>query len=163
MMSVMYDRRHVLWISIINRYDGSPLNMNMMGVHHLWIWWMPIIYEYDEYLSFKKMMNVHQLWIWWMSIIYEYGGPSFMMYACRVLWMNMVVHHLYCMHVVYCGCQSYMMDVHHIWDITVINDVCPSCMWASFMMEWMESFSRRNKCKRYDGFCSNDWTDGIGS
>ena len=31
------------------------------------------------------------------------------------------------------------------------------------MMEPMESFSRRNKCKRYGGFCSNGGTDGIGS
>ena len=91
-----------------------------------------------------------------MSIIYSYDEcPSF---------MNMVnVHHLRCMHVVYYGCQSYMMDVHHIWGITVINDVCPSYIWAYFMMEPKESFSRRNKCKKYDWLCSNGGTDGIGS
>ena len=78
-MFVMYDRRHILWISISNEYHRCPMN--------------------------TKMMNVHHLPIWWMSIIYENGEcPSFKMYARRVL-----------------GCQSYMMDVHHIWGITVIN------------------------------------------
>ena len=48
-------------------------------------------------------------------------------------------HHLRCMHVVYYGCQSNMMDVHHIWGITVINVVCPSYIWAYFMMEPKES------------------------
>ena len=32
-------------------YDGCPINMNMMDVHHLWIWWMSIIYEWDEFPS----------------------------------------------------------------------------------------------------------------
>ena len=118
---VMYDRRHILWISISNEYHRCPMN--------------------------TKMMNVHHLPIWWMSIIYENGEcPSFKMYARRVL-----------------GCQSYMMDVHHIWGITVINVVCPSYIWANFMMEPKESFSRRIKCKRYDGLCSNGGTDEIGS
>ena len=31
------------------------------------------------------------------------------------------------------------------------------------MMEPMESFSRRNKWKRYGGFCSNNGTDGTRS
>ena len=73
---------------------------------------------YCWYPSVMNTMDVQYIWKWWMSIIYKYDEcPSF---------MNMVnVHHLRCMHVVYYGCQSYMMDVHHIWGITVINDVCP--------------------------------------
>ena len=56
-----------------------------------------------------------------------------------------------------------MMDVHHIWGFTVISDAFPSNMWTSFLMKSIESFSRRNKKKRYGGFFSNDGNDGIGS
>ena len=85
-----------------------------------------------------NMMNVNHAWIWWMSIIYDVGTS-------------------------YYGCQSYMMDVHHIWGITVISDAFPSNMWTSFLMKSIESFSRRNKKKRYGGFFSNDGNDGMGS
>ena len=51
-VSVTYDRRHMLWMSIINEYDGRPINMNMMDVHH---------YEYDECPSFMNDMNVHHV------------------------------------------------------------------------------------------------------
>ena len=35
-MSVMNDRRYILWISIIKEYDGCPSFMNEMNVHHVW-------------------------------------------------------------------------------------------------------------------------------
>ena len=88
---LMYDRRHILWMSIINEYDGCPINMNMIGVHHLWLWWMSTIYEYNECLSFMKMTKVHRSWIWWMSIIYEWDEwPSYMTYACIEFWMPVI-------------------------------------------------------------------------
>ena len=99
-MFVMYDRRHILWISISNEYHRCPMN--------------------------TKMMNVHHLPIWWMSIIYENGEcPSFKMYARRVL-----------------GCQSYMMDVHRIWCITVTNvhHICDRPLWWNqwnLLVGWM--------------------------
>ena len=73
--SVMYDRRHILWMSIINEYDGCPINMNMMDVHHLWIWWMSIIYEYGECPSFKMYARR----VLWMPVIYD-GCPSYLRY-----------------------------------------------------------------------------------
>ena len=68
-----------------------------------------------------------------MSIIYEYDEcPSFM--------NEMNVHHVWHAHVLNSGCPSYLMYYSH---------KCPSYMWTSFVMEPMESFSRRNKLKRY--------------
>ena len=46
-----YILESTMWMSIINVYDRCPINMNMMDVHHLWIWWMSIIYEWDEFPS----------------------------------------------------------------------------------------------------------------
>ena len=54
--------RHIWWMSVMIDvtlycgcpsliYDGCPINMNMMDVHHLWIWWMSIIHEWDEFPS----------------------------------------------------------------------------------------------------------------
>ena len=67
--------------------------------------------------------------------------------------------------VIYCGCPSLMnmMDVHHVWRMDASHicmyDGCPSYlmfyshkfpsyMWTSFVMEAMESFSRRNELKK---------------
>ena len=114
-----YILESTMWMSIINVYDRCPINMNMMDVHHLWIWWMSIIYEWDEY-------------------------PSCMMNA-RIEFNMSVID-------MFDGCPSYLMYYSH---------KCPSYMWASFVMEPMESFSRRNKLKRYGEFWSTYVIDGI--
>ena len=116
-----YILESTMWMSIINVYDRCPINMNMMDVHHLWIWWMSIIYEWDEY-------------------------PSCMMNACIEFNMSVID--------MFDGCPSYLMYYSH---------KCPSYMWASFVMEPMEYFSRRNKLIRYGEFWSTYGIGGIGS
>ena len=116
-----YILESTMWMSIINVYDRCPINMNMMDVHHLWIWWMSIIYEWDEY-------------------------PSCMMNA-RIEFNMSVID-------MFDGCPSYLMYYSH---------KCPSYMWASFVMEPMEYFSRRNKLIRYGEFWSTYGIGGIGS
>ena len=116
-----YILESTMWMSIINVYDRCPINMNMMDVHHLWIWWMSIIYEWDEY-------------------------PSCMMNA-RIEFNMSVID-------MFDGCPSNLMYYSH---------KCPSYMWTSFVMEPMESFSRRNKLKRYGEFWSIYGIDGIRS
>ena len=125
--------RHIWWIFVM--YDRR---------HKLWI---SISNEYHVCPINMTMMNVHHLQIWWMSIIYEYGEcPSFKMYARRVLWMP----------VIYDGCPSYLRYYSH--------KCCLSIIYLSVLHDGTEGiFSRRNKCKRYDGLCSNGGTDEIGS
>ena len=50
-----------------NKYenDECPSFINMMNVHHLWIWWMSII---QDVCTSCIMDGTH---IWWMSIIFE--------------------------------------------------------------------------------------------
>ena len=64
-----------MWMSIINVYDRCPINMNMMDVHHLWIWWMSIIYEWDECPSCMTYAHIEfwmpVIYVWWMSIIFD--------------------------------------------------------------------------------------------
>ena len=105
-------------------------------LNKLW-WWSYIV-------------NVRHIWwtsvmydrrhILWMSIINEYDGcPSCMTYGCQSY--------------MYDGCPSYLMFYSHKF---------PSYMWTSFVMEAMESFSRRNELKRYGEFWSTYVIDGIG-
>ena len=77
-----------------------------------------------------------------MSIIYKYNEcPSFM--------NEMNVHHIWRMHVLNSGCQSYMYDGCPSY-LMYYSHKCPSFTWTSSVMEPMESFSRRNKMVNFE-------------